>query len=462
MSTTDEWFLGYAEGSVPQLQSSRGPDVRPADATARRAWATALAVQATVYGLPAVLQYAQMCAQCLVPEAPGRLFTFQHERATAGPDYEAFRVPNVDTLYSNGWVDLGAGPVELRLPAFGGRYYTVQLLDAYSNAVNISSRTSGPGPGTYWLVDPAWSGAAPSGVTVVPVPGRIVWLLLRIQVTDGELAGVHALQDRVSVAPTGPAPSDVTTVVSPDAVREDPQQFFRALDAVLRLNGCPRSELAHVRQFRTLGLLSREPWSAAALDAETWSGTRQGFGDAMAVVRASRPQLGSPTGTGWTRVADKGAHGHNYLARAVMNEVGLAANVVQENTSFNTYADGDGRRLDGTDRDHRLTLPSPPPHHAFWSLTVYAADTGRLVHGVAQHGIGSADPALEVGDDGRVEVVLSRRDPRAGNWLPCPAGEFFLVLRVYSPGAEVVDGTWLPPAVRVEPGPPAPRGPAPP
>jgi hypothetical protein len=33
------------------------------------------------------------------------------------------------------------------------------------------------------------------------------------------------------------------------------------------------------------------------------------------------------------------------------------------------------------------------------------------------------------------------------NWLPAPAGQFKIALRLYQPKQQVVDGTWEPPAV---------------
>jgi hypothetical protein len=37
------------------------------------------------------------------------------------------------------------------------------------------------------------------------------------------------------------------------------------------------------------------------------------------------------------------------------------------------------------------------------------------------------------------------------NWLPAPDGPFYLVMRLYGPEAEALDGTWAPPPlVRAE------------
>ncbi|MFZ3572732.1 DUF1254 domain-containing protein [Streptomyces sp. BH097] len=120
-------YVGYDVDAVAQHAGSCAPDMTPAGAGERAVW-----------------QYAQMCTQPLTADAPASLFRFAHERALAGPEFTAFRVPNVDTLYSNAWLDLRGGPVEVRLPDFGSRYFTVQIIDAYSNSSNISHRRVTP------------------------------------------------------------------------------------------------------------------------------------------------------------------------------------------------------------------------------------------------------------------------------------------------------------------------------
>ena len=34
------------------------------------------------------------------------------------------------------------------------------------------------------------------------------------------------------------------------------------------------------------------------------------------------------------------------------------------------------------------------------------------------------------------------------NWLPAPAGPFYLMLRLFAPKRVALDGTWTPPAIR--------------
>nr|WP_312007182.1 DUF1254 domain-containing protein [Nocardioides alcanivorans] len=163
---------------VPYGVEGTAHDLREVDLLAARpvpdvAWADpdaevtrGLARDAIVYGLPAALQYANLYRSVLRPGAPRRFNEWHHDRQLATPTYAEFRTPNVDTLYSTAWLDLSRGPVELEVPAMGERYYTVNLLDVHSNAVNLSTRTLGPGAdgsGSSLLVGTVWCPGTSAG-----------------------------------------------------------------------------------------------------------------------------------------------------------------------------------------------------------------------------------------------------------------------------------------------------------
>jgi hypothetical protein len=370
-------------GDVDQRQVSTRPDLVPKAAAARRAVAHAIAFDAVVYGLPAAYQYAQMCRQ--YRETGVATGAFVHERHLAVPGFAAFRVPNVDTLYSNAWLDLRDGPVAIDLPDFGDRYFTLNLLDVFGNASNVSRRTVGPAR-EVWLVAPGDDSDVPEDAVRHRVGSRLMWVLMRIQVRGDDLAEVHRLQEAVVLRRRGAIGDDIATgdvdglgaVVDPDEVTTDWRAFFHAMDGALRLGGVPSDETSLVHRFALLGLTGTSEFRPELLDEETRAGVASGFEEAMGVIDACRPQLGEQVETGWTKVCDKGAHGVNYLSRAVMNHVGLAANVVEENTSFNTYVGADGQALDGSVSGYALRMDRPPPAGAFWSVTLYD-DGGFLV-----------------------------------------------------------------------------------
>ena len=440
----------YDQRQAAQYDPTQALDTIPNDPAARRQNAEAIAFEATIYGLPAVLQYAEMYTQA-IDRGSSRFIGFNrfaHDRSLAGPDYAAFKSPNSDTLYSNGWLDLTAGPVVIDVPPVPLRYYTLNLFDAYGNASNIGTRTFGSRGGRYLVAPLAWSGAVPAGMTLFRVATPRMWVLMRIFAQkSAEVTTARRLQDRVTITPLGAAPAAEDAARTPPPLAGDGTgvAFMAILDRVLRTNGYPDQESALIHRFRSIGLRLSKPFDGAATDAETRAGIEDGFARAMSVIRASRSQLGIPTGTGWNRI-EKGRYGFNYLNRATINHVGLGANVSEENHSFNTFADGSGKLLDGSRASYSLTLAPPPPVDAFWSVTLYDAGTSKLHPNVlGRYLVNDRTPGLIRGKDGSVRIVMQADRPRGdANWLPAPRGPFYIALRAYLPRAELLSGKWIP------------------
>jgi hypothetical protein len=104
-----------------------------------------LAADAYWYGFPLTfdLQMARGEAEMgLVTPAPFN--TFSHAARLAGPD-DRFVSINNDTIYSIAQVDVSGGPVLLRVPDTGGRYYVLQFVDAWTN--NPERELPRPGAG---------------------------------------------------------------------------------------------------------------------------------------------------------------------------------------------------------------------------------------------------------------------------------------------------------------------------
>jgi hypothetical protein len=59
-------------------------------------------------------------------------------------------------------------------------------------------------------------------------------------------------------------------------------------------------------------------------------------------------------------------------------------------------------------------------------------------------------PAMKTNPDGSLTLYIQKDSPGAdkeSNWLPAPAGPIYMVMRLYWPKPEVLDGSWKPPAV---------------
>ena len=63
--------------------------------------------------------------------------SFSNARGFATPEDRTVVAPNTDTLYSIAHLDLGQGPIVLSHPNMGKRYYSFELLDPYTNVIDI-------------------------------------------------------------------------------------------------------------------------------------------------------------------------------------------------------------------------------------------------------------------------------------------------------------------------------------
>ena len=83
----------------------------------------------------------------------------------------------------------------------------------------------------------------------------------------------------------------------------------------------------------------------------------------------------------------------------------------------------------------------------FWSLSLYDDKQHFVANPAGRYNIASTDK-LKTNPDGSLDIHIANADPGKGNWLPAPKGPFNLILRVYWPKQELIDGRWNPPGVR--------------
>jgi hypothetical protein len=440
----------YPMRRADQFSPTTGADVVPKDRQARSSYARCIATDAVIYGMPSVLQYREMHQQAIDASHPRYVgfHRFVHDRDLAGPGYQAFKSPNSDTLYSNAWLDLSQAPALIEVPDIPLKYYTLNFLDMFANASNISTRTFGSSARRYLVAPVAWDGEPPPDTTLFRVATPFVWILMRVfaQHPD-EVRLARSIQDQVRITPLG-SPSPATDAPSIQAI--EPASFFTVLDHVLRSNGHPDQEDALTYRFRAIGIGGKTPFAYDKLDAELRAGIDAGFKDAMQIISASRSQLGIGTGTGWNKV-DKARYGFNYLSRAVTNFVGLGANVEEENYSFNTFVDGQGSPLDGSGANYTLEI-LPPPVDAFWSVTLYDGKTFELFpNALGRYLINDRTLEAEHRPGKTLTVRIQHARPAdASCWLPAPQGPFYLAFRAYLPRPEMISSGWRPePIVRL-------------
>jgi hypothetical protein len=168
-----------------------------------------------------------------------------------------------------------------------------------------------------------------------------------------------------------------------------------------------------------------------------------------AVSTGAKGLGGADIRNGWRIDRALGRWGNDYGRRAIAAWNGIGVNAPEDAIFMSTDL-GSGRKLDGANRYVlRFDAQQLPPTEAFWSLSLYDDAQRFVANPLARHNVSSTD-RLRTNPDGSIDIHIGNADPgRDVNWLPAPKGPFNLMLRVYWPKPEVIDGRWNPPAVRI-------------
>ncbi|MEE4113704.1 MAG: DUF1254 domain-containing protein [Desulfobacteraceae bacterium] len=134
--------------------------------------ARAIAKEAYIYGFPMVDHYRIQFSYFEDKNDPNYKTPWNqliNVPRVYTPEDTAIQTPNSDTPYSFIGMDLRAEPMVLTLPKIEKkRYFTVQLIDAYTfNFAYIGSRATGNDGGSYLIAGPNWKGKTPKGIKEV-------------------------------------------------------------------------------------------------------------------------------------------------------------------------------------------------------------------------------------------------------------------------------------------------------
>ena len=388
---------------------------------------------------------------------------FIHAPVYPTPQARTVVRPNVDTLYSTAWLDLSREPIVLSVPDMGDRYYLVQLLDAWTETFSVpGTRTTGNRAGKFAITGPDWNGTVPEGVTRIASPTNTAWIIGRIQTNGAEdYPAVRALQrgfqlttlsGAVPPAPAAPVASEFggrSAGLTPpqEIATQDAAAFFSAFADALAANRPHPDDDAFVARFKSIGIVAGQPFNPASLSPAL----RQALDRAVKDAQQNLSRQDATTKNGWSFANTIGRYGTSYLIRAGVARRGLGA-LPPEDAIYPMIAhDADGRPLSGAARYVvHIARPDLPPVRAFWSLTLYDADGYFVANPINRYAIGDRD-RLHFNDDGSLDIYIQHERPAetlAPNWLPAPAGDFNLALRLYWPKPEALSGAWVPPAVR--------------
>jgi hypothetical protein len=230
--------------------------------------------------------------------------------------------------------------------------------------------------------------------------------------------------------------------------------FFNTLASLLKSNPPPPSEASVLAKLAKIGVVPGEKFDPGKLDPSVAKGLEKSVSVALEKLRTAAKETGTQV-NGW-RVPPMilGNYGTDYGARAVVALIALGANLPGDAVYPTAYVDGDGKPLNGAN-GYLLHFDKgeTPPVNAFWSITMYNADSFFVDNPINRYAI-SSWMLLKRNKDGSIDIFIQRESPgkdKEANWLPAPADNFNLTLRMYWPkdkAPSILDGTWKPPAVK--------------
>ena len=467
MKTKVAWVVGAL--SLMFVAGASAQDA-PGKTDWRELYAYTLGIQAYVFGFPYVYLPSlradwvtrPKAANDITPYAP--INHFSHVRSLADASYRGGGSPNQDTLYSTAWLDVSKEPVILSHPEMGDRYFAFELAGVDSdNFAYVGKRTTGGKAGSFAIVGPGWKGELPAGIQALPPSLTPTVLIFARTLIDGpaDAKTVNALQDQYTLIPLSlwgkqdavlPASRDVW---QPFDSRTDPLAEWRTMNRAMTENP-PEARLVQLLElFARIGVGPGQ--DIDTMDEATKRGLARAAVDGRQLIKAAidSGQLGRQVNN-WNippRTLGRAGLVDDFLLRASIQAMGgILSNELEEAVYYNTTKDGAGQTFDGAKNYTIRFAPGQLPKvNGFWSLTMYDTTFNFTDNPLNRYSLGDRTKDLMKDADGGLTFYIQRNSPgkdKESNWLPSPqSGAFFLIMRTYMPGVEIVEHKWAPPPV---------------
>ena len=257
--------------------------------------------EAYIYAFPLVLTDATKTLSTntdgtMTGRAP--INQFNHAKKLADASFRTVVTPNVDTVYSQAWLDISAEPMVYVLPETD-RFCNVQLLDAWTNTAAVLDKA-----GAYAIALPGWEGELPDGVTRVDVPTATMWSITRTVLSGNEdLPNVYAIQEQMQLLPLSAYVQGGEYAAPQGAYKEEndfvpvnkvlsmtPAEFFNTANALMQVNPPADADKELLKKLSAINVGAGKTFDAALLGegaAERWTQMLQGLRATLAADGAN-------------------------------------------------------------------------------------------------------------------------------------------------------------------------------
>ena len=427
--------------------------------------AKAIASEAFIYAYAMLYNYKTLNDQTqnqFFPGYIGGFGRFRHYSESYTPADKDIVTPNNDTPYSWAWLDLRSEPWVLSVPEMPkDRYNVFQWFDLYThNFAYVGVRATGYDAGSYLFTGPGWDGEVPPGITkVFRSESQFIGTLTRTSTKGPEdTPEVRAIQRQYVLQPLsefagGLAPAPAPDIHWPiwDEERALSADFISYLNFLLQFIEPHPSEKKLFKRFSRIGIGPGRSFNLKSLPKDIQVALQDGAEGGLKEIQTEIEKTKSSVALFGTREYLN----NEYMRRAVGANMGIYGNSVAE-AFYNTWPlDTEGKPLNGKNQyEIRYEKGAFPPVNLFWSVTMYSYPQRLLVaNEIDRYSIGDRTKGFKPAEDGSLTIYVQNKAPKGGkkdNWLPAPAGPFYIVGRFYGPKDSLADGSYkIPPIQKV-------------
>jgi hypothetical protein len=435
-----------------------------------------IAIDGYIYAYPLVTMEITRRVMTNVEKPEGSkapMGQFARLRAYPAVDDHSVTAPNADTLYTLTWLDVSQEPWILSIPDMKDRYYLFPMLDGWTNVFQVpGKRTTGTKAQKYAITGPGWSGTLPDGVTEYKSPTGMVWVLGRIYSTGTpqDYKAVHALQDQVSAVPLSaygkpymPEPGKVDAAIDMKTAPRDQVNamegaaYFKLFAELLKANPPSAEDAPLIAKLAKIGIVPGQDFDASKLEPAVAKGIAAAPKPAREKISSLEEAIvagDAKVENGWLIFPKTGVYGTGYRNRALITWYGLGANRPQDAVYPTSEGPDILEKYSGAKKYVlHFNKGEMPPADAFWSITMYDKNYFFVPNPINRYTVSSRSK-FKTNADGSVDIYVQNESPgkdKEANWLPAPADEFVLMMRLYWPKEKppsILDGSWKPSEVK--------------
>lgn len=435
--------------------------------------------QAYIYSFPLVLMdvTAEKVTNTEVAtytQAPKNQFV--HVPVLANATAKDIVLPNVDTLYSQAFLDLSETAVIVELPKTD-RFCMMQALDAYSNTINIIECNNIDARTTYIYTGPDFNGEIPDGMIEIKCPTNTVWLLGRTVCGDDEnndsdgwivtntiqyqmkMYTLEQYENGTQDQPlVGEYEEEYDGIVPLNYViyNLSVDEFFNRANKLMVSNPPAEEDSELLKLFSYIGVGPGLEFDSSKFGTEAttllYGWIRQNI---VQNCLAESTDYINVNGV-WSYYGDPiGDYGTEYAFRCLIALGGFGANPADMAIYSSASTDSTGESLSGDNAyvihitKEQLEYLNKNDGFGFWSITAYGTDQYLIDNEENRYCIN--DRTAVYNADGTIDIYVSKDAPtdteKYPNWLPVGSDGFKLYFRIYLPCDEILNNEWTMPSI---------------